>query len=281
MIFFFLSIGLLIPLTIMYRSYRLTKSTDYLYLLAIFVLFPFHWLIGPFPFVALTTLAGRLEIVTLTAFASPFIVLHCLQLRWDKPPKWLFIGLMTFLGAFAITGFVWAFNPAILPTFWFFYEPVRITMSILILYTYTTFEDISGGDPVARQTRILWQIFGLWGIYAAITSFLKYLPNAPEYPYIIDQGALLQNMYMMAMLLYIGIRFPHYLLISKPQVHRACNLYKLVHVYEEEKVFNYLTMQSMRNYVQGLPDSVFGETCADIAQAPMIKTEQEAEVISA
>ncbi|MCE7736516.1 MAG: hypothetical protein GPJ54_16665 [Candidatus Heimdallarchaeota archaeon] len=250
------------PLIKLIQSYRLTKSKDYLIMIGIFAPLTFNFITAPvlddFPIFMLIGLFNALIVITCGC-------LHGLMVRYtelSKRVKWSFIIFYIALNLFALIWVIFLVDGDYSSSFLFVVEPYRGFAGICWLIGYWRPNLISESKEINRVVN-LWRILGIVVILTGFGSTLLLIVGSDFFGSYNSFMSVWQNVLLIMLAFYISLWHPELLFISKAQIVRACELYKMVHIDEDHRQFNTLGLMKIKEYIETIPMEVFDPECTE------------------
>ncbi|MHA2253099.1 MAG: hypothetical protein ACXAD7_22235, partial [Candidatus Kariarchaeaceae archaeon] len=278
-----ISLIALIPASVLFKEYFLTRILDYLYFAIFFVVGSVAQIIG-----LLVTDNNYLLLYQILFIAINtlffLLFLHAVRIRWEKTP--LILMLTISLAYFALIILIVLWESMVQPErakvlFWelphgktlyypdgagittsagnmiystdYYYLTILFAFLILsvTLFVYIRLEPVYLTDKITLS-RKLWIVaystFMIWG------GFM--LPWAPDDTLVVGSVFLVISLIL---IVYIALKIPESMLISKVQIRRAILLYdrvKQLTTKEEREEFG---MGSLVDYLQSIPEELLDE----------------------
>ena len=211
----------------------------------------------------------------LTNLAMICYWLHCFQLRWESPPKflwygyWIFVLILNILFSiyYLLVDFtILPFDQTLFSIRGILWSASILCIGLFFIYAYRTYIPVIEYHPV-KNAIWLWQIIGvcfaLLGGSMVIQrligflgiSSLDFLLELPFYEIFFIPASIL--------LLIVTFRYPEALLISQAQVQRACKLYVKLHIHEQSPESKHWGFDRIVDYINSIPESTWEMRCQE------------------
>lgn len=160
---------------------------------------------------------------------SPFLLLYCLRIRWDKPPRIIWYAAIAW-------SFIMVFSSFETFYFYIFYLYIKANHLILfdsltafnriivlgitlLVYSLTKQEII---DKRVNSARKLWILGGSFLVILPVLSLIIIISG---YSVLWESLQVISNLIGLLIIAYTTIRYPEAVLFSKAQIIRALDIY--------------------------------------------------------
>ncbi|MFX0066598.1 MAG: hypothetical protein ACFFC7_31040 [Candidatus Hermodarchaeota archaeon] len=253
----FASLIFFIPVYILIKYYRETGIFDYLLFSGAFICASGHisslillTYIPPQIFWSLTA--------TLSYNMGLFLLLyHALKIKWDILPQIIRFG--TYLQFIIVISIV--LSIIILPPDFIKYISIladlnRIFVLLIVIYIYSAIEHVIVDKRTITAQR-LWIIAGGVLLISPLILTGINLDIMQLFPF--DEIGKLSNLLGIFIVVFITILYPEAVLISRVQLIRALNLYKLNVSLESEPPIKNFAIKTLAEYLQSIPPELLAE----------------------